>query len=144
MAGLLTLDLKGFSEVMANLDKMDKTIKQEVSATLERGAQTYVRNAKRDAPVDHGRLKNSISYYPLAPLSFNVVCAVDYAAYLEWGTITKVHIPAEEIQYASQFKGRGLRKTGGIFPHPFFFKQQAVVKDQIETGINAILKDLDL
>src|SRR5438045_7767201 len=57
-------------------------------------------------PIYHGKLKNSISYYPLAPLSFNVVCGVDYAAYLEWGTITHVHIPAGESAYAALYKDR--------------------------------------
>lgn len=141
---MLTLDLKGLPQLLSNLEKMNDTIKKEVSATLELGARMYVRNAKRDAPVDHGRLRNSISYYPAAPLSFNVVCAVDYAAYLEWGTITRVHIPAEEVAIAAEFKGRGIRKNGGIFPHPFFFKQQPVIKAQIEKGIEDLLNDLAL
>ena len=146
MAGLLTLDLKGFSEVMANLEKMDDNLKKEVSATLERGAQLFVRNAKRDAPVDHSTLKQGIDYFPKAngSLSFTVTSNVKYSAYLEWGTIKRVSVPEELASYAIQFKGRGIRKNGGIFPHPFFFKQQGVVKQNIEQGIEALLKDLKL
>ena len=144
MAGLLTLDLKGFNEVMANLEKMDDSLKKEVSATLERGAQLFVRNAKRDAPVDHGVLRNGISYFPEGPLSFTVTSSARYSAYLEWGTIKRVSVPEELASYAAQFKGRGIRKNGGIFPHPFFFKQQGVVKQNIEQGIEALLKDLKL
>ena len=144
MAGLLTLDLKGFNEVMSNLEKMDDNLKKEVSATLERGAQLFVRNAKRDAPVDHGVLRNGISYFQEGPLSFTVSSNAKYSAYLEWGTIKRVSVPEELASYAIQFKGRGIRKNGGIFPHPFFFKQQGVVKQSIEQGIEALLKDLKL
>jgi|GEM_PF-3062647 len=146
MAGLLTLDLKGFNEVMSNLEKMDDNLKKEVSATLEMGAQLFVRNAKRDAPVDHGVLRNGISYFPVAPLSFNVTSNASYSAYMEWGTIKKFVPPNDEseLAYAALFRGRGIRKNGGIFPHPFFFKQQGVVKQNIEQGIEALLKDLKL
>jgi HK97 gp10 family phage protein len=141
---MVKIDIKGLDKMIADIEKMPSSFKEEVSGVLERGAQTFVRNAKRDAPVDHGALRNGISYFPNAPLSFQVASNAFYSAYLEWGTIAHVRVPAELQAYASEFKGKGLRKTGGIYPHPFFFKQESVVREQIEKGIEAVINDLEL
>lgn len=141
---MITIDIKGLKELQAKLDKLPKIIEQELSGVLERGAQVFVRNAKRDAPVDFGFLKNLISYAKAGELSFQVVSGSKYSPYLEWGTITRVSVPEELAGYAIQFKGKGIRKNGGIFPHPYFFKQQIPVKAEMEKNIDAILKDLKL
>lgn len=36
-----------------------------------------------------------------------LVSAAAYSAYIEWGTKTKVSVPADLTDYAAQFKGRG-------------------------------------
>ena len=123
---------------------MPAKLSKEVQATVENGAKNYVALAKRAAPVDLGLLRNSISYYPIAKSTYEVVSAARYSPYLEFGTITKVSVPTELVNYAAQFKGGGLRNTGGITPHPYFFPQVPIIRKQVEAGIKAITDDLKL
>lgn len=141
---MITIDVKGLKDLQANLSKLPEILKAELSGQLERGAQLFVRNAKRDAPVDFGFLRNQISYAKTSDFSFTVVSGSKYSPYLEWGTITRVQVPVELADYAIQFKGKGIRKTGGIYPHPYFFKQQIPVKIELEKSVQAMLKDLKL
>lgn len=142
---MITVEVKGLRELQAKMEKLEPEFKKEVSATVERGVQLFVRNAKRDAPVNFGFLRNSISYFPTSKgevIGFEVVSGANYSPYMEWGTIKKVSVPAELSGYAAQFKGKGIRKNGGIFPRPFFFKQVPLAKTEIEKGILAILKSM--
>lgn len=154
---MITIDIKGLTELQARLKTMPKEVKVIVSAVVERGAQTFVRNAQREAPVRKtivrgtkgtfgSNLKQEITYYPRGgvELSRTVVSANKASPYMEWGTITFVSVPPELKAYAIQFKGRGIRKTGGIFPVPYFFKQQIPVKQQIEKELQANINDLKL
>lgn len=141
---MVKVNIIGLDKVKANLSKMSTQLKTEVKATVEAGAKTFVRNAKRDAPKDFGQLAGSISYFPVSDLKFEIVSAKEYSPYVEWGTITRVSVPAEYQSYAIQFKGRGLRKSGGMYPHPYFFKQVPLVKMQIETGVKAIFNSKNL
>jgi hypothetical protein len=63
---------------------------------------------------------------------------------LEWGTITRVSVPDDLQAEALLYKGKGLRKTGGVYPHPFFFKQRPLAKKAIEDRITAITRDIKL
>jgi len=142
---MITVEVKGLRELQAKIDSLQPQFKKEVEGTVERGVQLFVRNAKRDAPVNFGVLRNSISYYPTSKgevIGFEVVSGAYYSPYMEWGTITRVNVPGELAAYASQFKGKGIRKNGGIFPRPFFFKQIPFAKAEIESGILAIIKSI--
>jgi len=141
---MITINVIGLDETLANLDKLPDTLRTELSATLERGAQTFVRNAKRDAPVNMGVLRNEITYEKIGEMTFNVVSGANYSPYMEWGTITRVRVPGELAEYASQFKGRGIRKTGGISPHPYFFIQTPIVEEQLNDEVPKVLDDIKL
>lgn len=136
------VNIVGLKELQDKYKKMPENLQKEVKGIIEDGAKTFVRYAKRDAPVDMGVLRNSISYLPIGKLSYDIVSGAKYSAYLEWGTITKVSVPGELAAYASQFKGKGLRKTGGIFPHPYFFRQIPLIKKQLENDIKDIASRL--
>jgi len=78
--------------------------------------------ARRRCPRHHSRLYTSIK--PLISdtgLSGRVWTNVEYAPYVEFGTITKVDVPIELTEYALQFKGRGIRKRGGMKARPFLY-----------------------
>jgi HK97 gp10 family phage protein len=141
---MVTIEVKGLKELQANVNKLPQRLKQETSGVLERGAQLFVRNAKRDAPVDFDFLRNLISYAKTGELKFTLISGSKYSPYLEWGTITRVSVPTELASYAIQFKGKGIRKNGGIFPHPYFYKQQIPVKIEMEKNLEPILKDIKL
>lgn len=144
MAQGYSIDIKGMKELQDKLANMPKQLQKEVSGVVEDGAKVFVRNAKRDAPVDFGVLRNEITYFPLGNLKFEIVSGARYSPYLEFGTITKVRVPVELSSYAIQFKGRGIKKNGGLYPHPFFFKQIPLVKTQIEKDIKQITDSIKL
>ncbi len=139
-----TLNIVGLKELQAKVANLPKHLEKEVTATLEAGAKMWVGNAKRDAPKYFGGLAQSISYMPSGKMSFTVVSGKEYSAYMEWGTITHVSVPAELQSYAIQFKGKGIRKTGGIIPRPFFFKQSLVVKPFIERAVQSMANEIKL
>jgi len=144
------VNIIGLDKVIAKFDKIPEQLQREIRGVVENGAKTFERNAKRDAPVnkekDGGNLRQQITYYPLVSdktkTTFEIVSGAKYSAYLEWGTITRVQVPAELQGYAIQFKGKGLRKTGGIIPQPYFFKQTPLVKKQIEADVRQVLDSL--
>lgn len=145
---VIKINVIGLKEEQAKLLKATSTIKKEVAAVIEAGAKEFVRNAKRSAPVNKlqggGNLRQMISYYPMGgdSLTRTVVSGAKYSPYIEWGTITRVNVPAELQAYAMQFRGRGIKKRGGIFPHPFFFPFVPVVRTWIEPRVKAVLDSL--
>lgn len=144
------INIAGLKELQDKFAKMPEVLQKEVRGVVESSAKDFVRYAKRDAPVNKekhgGNLRLGISYAQVIAdkthTTFEVVSNAHYSAYLEWGTITKVSVPAELAAYASQFKGKGLRKTGGIFPHPYFFRQIPLIKKQLENDIKDIASRL--
>ena len=53
---------------------------------LRRIGAAVTTKAKRLAPVDTGKLRNSIGYTIVGDSKVTVFCTVDYASYLEFGT----------------------------------------------------------
>ena len=99
------------SAIKSSKDKAEKIIADELNAF---GLKT-VNDAKRNAPVDEGALRNSIGYTK-DRTSVTITVNVDYAAYLEFGTRSFAQayvssLPTEWQTFASQFKGGG----GGSF-----------------------------
>lgn len=142
---MITLNVIGLDETIAKLDKLASSeLKTELSGILESGAQRFVAGAKRAAPVNFGVLRNEISYEKLGDLNFEVVSNAYYSPYLEWGTITHVNVPGEYADYAAQFKGNGIRKTGGIYPHPYFFPQAPLTEKYLTEAIQSFINGIKL
>lgn len=137
---MVKVNIIGLKEMQNNLNKYSTELRREVSAIVENGAKTFVKLSVRAAPIDLGVLRNGISYVKLSDLRFEVISQVRYSPYLEFGTITKVSVPGELQAYAAKFRGKGLRTTGGINPHPYFFPNRGPVKSQIEKQVDARLK----
>lgn len=57
-----------------------------VDEVLAQAALEVERRAKLKAPVDHGRLRASISAFKTAPLEHGVKVGVEYGAFVEFGT----------------------------------------------------------
>lgn len=141
-----SIDIRGMTELVAKLDKLPQQIEKEANGILQRGAEIFSLNAKRDAPKNFGFLAGQITFFPnpVKGLNVTLTSGAFYSPYMEWGTITRVRVPADQQAYAMQFKGRGIRKNGGVFPRPFFFKQLPLAKATIEKGFESILKDVKL
>lgn len=134
MANTFDIQLTGLNEFVNSLNNKAAAFKRELKAEVEASAKSWVELAVTAAPVDKGILKGGITYYPSGEpdqLEFEIVSNANYSAYQEWGTIDKVEVPAEYADYAAQFKGRGIRKNGGVRARHFFFRH----KEQISTDL---------
>lgn len=136
---MVKVNLIGFKEFSDRLKAAPAKMSQRVSFEVLDAANQFARLAKRDAPVDEGQLRGGISARQINNLTAEVVSAAKHSPYIEWGTIQHVSVPAELQDYAIQFKGKGIRKTGGIIPRPFFFKQIPIIRKQFTERIEKLI-----
>lgn len=140
MAKGVSIEIEGLDKLIKKLGAVPNALKLEIDAELDQSARGFMTNAAQAAPVDTGFLRNQITFAKLGEMSYEVVSGARYSGFLEWGTITRVRVPAELQAYASQFKGKGLRKTGGIAPHPFFFIQIPKAQADLNKNLNKVIE----
>ena len=104
---------------------------QQFADIVEGRAQTALRAAKYDAPIDTGALRGRITMRPANQerTEFELKSSVFYAPYVEFGTGSKVFnssgakrkytFSALEQNYASQF--RGFKRIAGQNAQPHIF-----------------------
>lgn len=95
--------------------KYEKLLEDEIFATNEDVAN----KARGRVPVDTGFLKNSIITQQ-TDKGAETIAAVNYAAYIEFGTGGLVDVPSGLSDYAMNFKGKGVKQVN-IPPRPFLF-----------------------
>ena len=104
----ISLKIKGLDELNKKLGKQGQEIVlREIRDEIEVSANKVRTEAIKRVPVDQGYLRNSINVEGRDML-WIVYASAGYAAYQEFGTKTKVEIPAEMQQVALQFKGKKL------------------------------------
>ncbi|HRI24354.1 MAG TPA: HK97 gp10 family phage protein [Ferruginibacter sp.] len=112
---MLKIQLKGLDNLIATVEKTAKRAEVETKVALTKFAKNTETEAKRLAPANEGRLRNSISG-TVEGFSAKLTVTADYAAYLEFGTRKfaaryVATLPQEWKSYAATFRG----KTGGSF-----------------------------
>lgn len=143
-----TIKIEGLDKLKKKFGQIPQMVTATLDAELHAISEEYVDKAVSIAPVDLGRLKGGISANH-AELNHEVVSKESYSAYVEFGTRTRVSVPADLASYANQFrrkaaggdakkmiyewcKRKGIPEeawfpifikimTVGINPHPFFF-----------------------
>lgn len=112
---MIKIKLDGIKGTIADVERIAKDSEQRVKIALVDFGTKVEADAKRDAPADEGKLRNSInSVYRDGEVSITVTS--DYAAYMEFGTRKfaakyVATLPADWKTYAATFKGKG----GGSF-----------------------------
>lgn len=102
---MFNVSVKGLNEFKRDIAVAASKIKEVVSAEVQAAGAEFVSGARRDAPVDQGALKGSISYYMDGDLSAVIVAQKFYAPFIEFGTKGKyTPIPGTE-DIAASFKG---------------------------------------
>lgn len=143
---MIKVELRGFKELEKKLGRLAGEFAREVDAEVREVAQQFVKDASDSVTsqniFDEGRLLGGIDFVRVAPMSYNIVSRAYYSAYHEWGTITHVRVPAELQSYAAMFKGRGIKKTGGIYPRPFFFVQVPKAKERMKDIPQAVFNNI--
>lgn len=105
MATGFTFKIQGLDGLIKVFNRLPKTVQKELGAELENTAGEIRDGAKKDAPVDEARVRNSISIKKNSVTEFTVVAQSSYAGYLEFGTKTKVSVPPGLEDIASSLKG---------------------------------------
>jgi HK97 gp10 family phage protein len=109
---MFKVKITGISSIEKQFTAAAEKIKDTVEQEMQAAAQDWVAGAVRDAPVDQGALKQSISYKKTDTqtgsgtlISFEIVAQRFYAPFVEFGTKGKYRpIPGTE-KIAAEFRG---------------------------------------
>lgn len=107
----LTLTIGNLDKVLAELKSAPADIDRIINNEFKAFGQMVVTDAQRKAPVNEGRLRQSISSR-LSNLEVRISANTDYAAFIEFGTKSfaaayVATLPAEWQSFAAEFKGAG-------------------------------------
>lgn len=142
---MIRVSITGLKEFERKLKAAPAKILKEVDAEVKDAANEFSLLAKQSASSqfgDKGFLVTQIQAEAVAPLRSKVVSGAHYSPYLEFGTIQHVSVPSDLQDYAIQFKGMGIRTTGGIIPRPFFFKHMPKIQKQLVDRVKNVLGGL--
>jgi HK97 gp10 family phage protein len=107
------IKFQGLDVLLKNLTRLPEEVQKRISMEMEASCMTIVRNAKRAAPINVGRLKQGITYVKHSALSFEIISAANYSAYMEFGTKGSTVVPAGFEEIAAEFKGVSI-DSGGV------------------------------
>jgi hypothetical protein len=138
VAKAFTFEIKGLKELEKKFQQMPKQLHEEIDGEIETSCQQIVLKAKQDTRKDKGGIMQGISFSGLN-LKYVIVSTKHYSPYHDFGTGSKVSVPAEVSSYAAQFKGRGIRKVN-ITPKPFFFSNFFLERPKLLANINNVIK----
>jgi HK97 gp10 family phage protein len=123
---MIKVKLEGLETAIRNLHSWEKEKIKKVADQYNRSALAIEKGAKLKVPVDKNRLRPDIQKRVTKTDHNRVVNAevfntVKYAPFVEFGTGSLVEVPAEQQEYASQFKGktervRNYRARPYLFP----------------------------
>lgn len=148
MTGGITIDISEFNVLLKKFKELPERILDEVDAEIHESVRIYAGLAKNKLASQlsannnkkTSRLLGSINFVPTGQrLGYEVFAQTTYAAYQEWGTINYVSVPPDLVEIAAKYKGRGIRKTGGVKPKHYFFSQRALVIPELMKNINNVL-----
>lgn len=111
----LSLEIKNLDKVIAEIKAYPQDVEKIINNEFKNFGAATVNEAQRLAPVDEGKLRQSISSEQ-TNLQVSIAANVDYAAYIEFGTkgFAEAYVstlPAEWQEFAAQYRGPG----GGSF-----------------------------
>lgn len=99
--------VQGLDKLLKKLDKLGNGSRQRIDQIAEGVSFEIQLDAVQRAPVNFGRLRQSIRQRKIEELKYEVVVGADYGAFVEFGTGVKVQIPQEFAAMAAQFRSRG-------------------------------------
>jgi len=111
----MSLSTKEVNQAIKQIEKKSTQYKGNLSRVVFKGALDIESDAKSRSPVNEGRLRSGIvSKLDRKNISADVVSTADYSAFMEFGTKTKVSVPAGYDKLASQFRGSKQGKFGDL------------------------------
>lgn len=135
-------NVKGLKEVLQKLNALDKDLADQIDAVTEANAKEVERNAKANAPIDTGKLRQSIRAYQDGPLTWavgaNTTGLAPYAPYIEFGTGGLVEVPEELKDIAIRFKGRGVKQIN-LRPRPYLYPAFKIQRERYIDDLEDLL-----
>jgi len=133
-----------FQELTLTLSRAGANMEQFIKDEIEASGRETELKAKQLAPVDLGKLRQSINYSKInGGLGAMVSVNVSYAAYQEFGTGGSVNVPAEMRELAEHYKGKGVRVIN-LRPQPFlypaFVENRKKLVDTLKKKLRTILR----
>ena len=129
MAGF-ALDISGIKGVEAAIKKIDSKATKGLSDELNAASLNIEKSAKRLAPGNLGKLRQSINHDTGNDLFKAVFSTVEYAPYVEFGTAGKkksqVKVPAGYEAFAAQYKAKGKSGKGLWSAIVFWIKRKGI------------------
>ena len=101
-----SVTIKGLNSTIAELKAFGEKAEKLINAETQAIAFQIEADAKKLAPKNFGKLAQSISHLEVKPALYKVTVNELYGAYMEFGTGTKVSVPAEFADMAATFKGK--------------------------------------
>lgn len=137
-------EIKGLAALKAKLDKYNKDLSVGVDGILSDGAMSIAANARARAPKgNQGKLPASIRADVSQPFNKIIEAGAPYAAYVEFGTGSRVFenkigfdFAPEVKQFALEFYVNGL---GRMPASPFMFPALEQGKIQIIKDVKKLL-----
>ena len=126
------MEIKGINEVIANLRKYGKEAEKDIAGVTEQMARKIESYAKQNAPVDLGKLGQSIQAVKDTDTSWTIEAGgvlAPYAPFVEFGTGGLVEVPNELKEQAIKFKGKGIKKIN-LMARPFLYP--ALLRGRVE------------
>ena len=168
-----SVTIKGLNSTIAELKAFGEKAEKIINAETQAIAIQIEADAKKLAPKNFGKLAQSISHAKVKPALYKVTVNELYGAYMEFGTGSKVNVPAEFKEMANSFKGakQGTFKQGleaikvwcrakgidekfaypifakilgaGINPQPFLYPAWIKGKKDYQNNLERLLKSLN-
>ena len=165
--------IKGLASTIAELRAYGEKAEKLINAETQAIAIQIEADAKKLAPKNFGKLAQSISHLKVKPALYKVTVNELYGAYMEFGTGSKVNVPAEFADMANTFKGKkqGTFKQGleaikvwckskgipeaaaypifakilgaGVNPSPFLYPAWVKGKKDYRNNLERVLKSLN-
>ncbi len=83
----VTLQIVGVAKVVNNFKKFGREGKRVVNEETVKSVFKIVEDAKKNVPVDTGKLKQSITPEKINPLAWIIEAFESYASFVEFGTV---------------------------------------------------------
>lgn len=137
---MIRVKLEGLDKAIRDLEAWEQDKIRKVANQFDRSALAIEKNAKLNAPVDSGRLRSDIQKQVEKTEHNRVVSAevfntVKYAPFVEFGTGALVQVPAEQQEYALQFKGktgRVVNRRARPYLFPAFEQERPILVRKLE------------
>lgn len=126
------MKIKGINKVISDLQKYGKEAEKDIAGVTEQMARKIESYAKQNAPVDLGKLGQSIQAVKDTELTWTIEAGgglAPYAPFVEFGTGGLVEVPNELKDQAIKFKGKGIKKIN-LRARPFLYP--ALLRGRVE------------